>query len=120
MSETHLGFYEKKTAMGTEMTEINPNTQHSLKAQKKRYEKAKLMRKSIKFTSPYDAIVTSQSDPRKVFHVHFRLKDDRDQTSCDCESWCFGIAREDQFHCKHIIGCLDLWEELNVGPGHPA
>lgn len=111
--------YMQKTAMGEEEKPINDNTQHSLKAQKKRYEKAKLMKKSIKFTSPFDAVVTSQSDPKKVFHVHFKLKDDRDQTSCECESWSFGIAREDEFHCKHLVACNDLWTELNVGPGHP-
>lgn len=110
---SHQSFYPKKTAMGVVMDEVNPNTQHSLKAQKKRHEKAQLMKLSVKFTSPYDAIVPSQSDPTKVFHVHFRKRDDKDQTSCECESWSFGIARNDEFDCKHIVACMERWSEVH-------
>jgi len=111
--KTHQGFYEKKTAMGTTMAEINPNTQHSLKAQKKRYEKAELLKLSVKFTSPETAIVPSQTDQTQVFHCRFA----GDDTYCECSSWSFGVARDEKFLCKHQIAAQERWSEINAKKG---
>lgn len=90
-----------------------PKGQHTIMAQKNRYLRADELENSVVFTSEYDALVQSR-DPAKPYHVIFReSKKLRKKLDCECESFIYGVVRNEKFECKHIIAAQKRWEKLN-------
>lgn len=87
--------------------------QHTVQAQKARYDRASKLVSDVQFTTPYDAIVPSR-DPAKPYHCTFREDEElKKHLDCECESFIYGVVRNAKFECKHIIAARDKWDELN-------
>lgn len=85
--------------------------QHTIMAQKKRYQRANNIEEVV-FTSEFDALVQSRN-PLKPYHVVFREDNKaKRKLDCECESFLYGVVRNEKFECKHIVAARNKWDRL--------